>query len=67
MDKKLLDALNNLSYALEEIADILSKKDTTAKSATATALQSNDLDKKVTLIDKGVKQLLEDNKKILKK
>ena len=66
MDKKLLDALNNLSYALEEIADILSKKDKTAKSATTTALQSNDLDKKVTMIDKGVKQLLEDNKKILK-
>jgi phage-related protein len=67
MDKKLLNALNNLSYALEEISDALAKSsDKTNKSATTAALQSNDLGQKVTMIDKGVKQLIEDNKKILK-
>jgi phage-related protein len=67
MDKKLLNALNNLSYALEEISDALAKSsDKTKKSATTAALQSNNLDQKVIMIDKGVKQLIEDNKKILK-
>ena len=31
MDKKLLDSLNNLSVALESIADILKKKQTKSK------------------------------------
>lgn len=67
MDKKLLDALNNLSYALEEISDALqSKGDTKPKSPTTEALSSGKLDKKLELIDKGVKKLLSDNKKILK-
>lgn len=67
MDKKLLDALNNLSYALEEISDALRSKDNNKpKSDTTQALQGGNLDKKVELIDKGIKKLLEDNKKILK-
>jgi X-X-X-Leu-X-X-Gly heptad repeat protein len=66
MDKKLLDALNNLSYALEEITDALKTKDNKPKAATTEALQSGKLDKKIQLIDKGVKQLISDNKKILK-
>ena len=67
MDKKLLDALNNLSFALEEIAEALKNKgDGGDKSATTTALQSGKLDKQLQSIDKGVKQLQSDNKKILK-
>lgn len=66
MDKKLLDALNNLSYALEEISEALKNKDNKPKSATTEALSSGKLDKKVELIDKGVKKLLSDNQKILK-
>lgn len=68
MDKKLLDALNNLSFALEEIAESLKNKggDKGNKSATTTALQSGKLDKQLQSIDKGVKQLQSDNKRILK-
>lgn len=66
MDKKLLDALNNLSFALQEISDIMSKKGDDNKSATSTALTSANIDKKLDMIDKGVKKLAEDNKKILK-
>jgi len=39
MDKKLLDALNNLSLALSEISDALKKDDKAKKSATTQALQ----------------------------
>ena len=66
MDKKLLDSLNNLSFALEEIASALKDKSKGTESATATALKSGNLDKQLQSIDKGVKQLQSDNKKILK-
>jgi hypothetical protein len=68
MDRKLLDALNNLSFALEEIAESLNNKggDKGNKSATTTALQGGKLDEQLKSIDKGVKQLQSDNKKILK-
>ena len=66
MDKKLLDALNNLSVALESIAESLNSKETKGgKSATSEALTSGNLDKNVLEINKGVKKLLDDNKKIL--
>ena len=68
MDRKLLDALNNLSYALEEIANSLkdNKSGKGNQSATTTALQGGKLDKQLQSIDKGVKKLQSDNKKILK-
>jgi hypothetical protein len=67
MDKKLLDALNNLSFALEELVTSMddARKDKN-KSATSTALTSGKLDKKIDLINKGIKDLQSDNKKILK-
>lgn len=67
MDKKLLEALNNLSFALEELSMAMqdSSKDKN-KSATSTALTSGKIEKKIDAIDKGVKQLQTDNKKILK-
>ena len=66
MDKKLLDSLNNLSLALEQIADSLKDGKKGERSATTTALQSGKLDKQLQSIDKGVKKLQSDNKKILK-
>lgn len=67
MDKKLLDALNNLSFAFEELAKTLAKasldKD---KSPTSTALSQTKIEKKLLLIDKGVKKIQADNQKILK-
>lgn len=65
MDKKILDALNNLSVALEEVANSLKDKSQNT-SATATALTSSDLDKKIKSIDNGIKQIQADNKKIIK-
>lgn len=67
MDKKLLEALNNLSFALEAISEAM--KDSTKdknKSATAAALTGGKIEKKLELIDKGIKEIQSDNKKILK-
>lgn len=67
MDKKLLDALNNLAVALEEISEAMKKsKSDKGKSATNTALSSGKIDKKLDAITKGIDQVKSDNKKILK-
>ena len=67
MDKKLLSALENLSFALEEIAAAIEKSKTDKpKSEVGSALTAGDLDKKIELIDKGIKQLIKDNKTIIK-
>ena len=67
MDKKLLSALENLSFALEEIAAAIEKSKTDKpKSEVGGALTAGDLDKKIELIDKGIKQLMKDNKTIIK-
>lgn len=64
MDKRLLDSLNNLSVALESIADILKKKQT--KSATGAALESGDFSKDIKQISVGIKSIKADTEKILK-
>jgi len=64
MDKKLLEALNNLSVALEDIADILAKKQST--SSTGAALESGDLSKNLKEIDAGIKSIKADTQEILK-
>jgi hypothetical protein len=64
MDKKLLDSLNNLSVALESIADILKKKQT--RSATGAALESGDFSKDIKQISVGIKSIKADTEKILK-
>lgn len=64
MDKKLLDALNNLSVALEDIAEILSKKQST--SGTGAALESGDFSKNLKEIDAGIKSIKADTQEILK-
>ena len=64
MDKKLLDSLNNLSLALEDIADILAKKQST--SATGAALESGDFSKDLKQINTGIISIKKDTQEILK-
>lgn len=64
MDKKLLDALNNLSVALDNIGQAMaSKKEPT--SPTAQALKSGNFIEQINKINEGVKELKQDTKKIL--
>ena len=65
MDQKLLDALSNMSEALEQIAEALKDKKGN-KSATTEALQGGDFVKQIKEINVGVKQLQADTKKMLK-
>ena len=68
MDKKLLSALNNLSLALEQISEILERKDD-KKTDTAKALSSSDLSKKFDQLNKslkeGISKTQEENKKLI--
>jgi hypothetical protein len=66
MDKKLLDALNNLSYALEEIAEALKDSSGSNKSATTAALQSGDFSKDLQKINEGIISIRKDTQEILK-
>ena len=65
MDQKLLDALSNLSFALEEISDALKDKKG-KKSDTTTALQSGNFSKTIQEIHVGIKSIKKDTEKILK-
>jgi hypothetical protein len=64
MDKQLLQALDNLSVALEKISETLNKKD--SKSSTGKAMESGNFGGQLKEISNGVKKLLADNQKILK-
>ena len=64
MDKKLLDSLNNLSLALEDIAEILAKKQST--SSTGAALESGDFSKDLKNISVSIKSIKADTQEILK-
>ena len=67
MDKKLLDALNNLADALDFLTESMNESSKEKnKSATSTALTSNKLEAKIEALNKGVKEVQDDNKKILK-
>ena len=66
MDKKLLDALNNLGDALDQIAYALQDRGKSEKSATAEALAGGDFVKQIKEIHVGVQQLQKDTQKILK-
>lgn len=63
MDKQLLDALDNLSIALEMLSDSLNKNN--AKSGVANALQSGNFSDQLIEIDKSLKEIRIENKKIL--
>jgi hypothetical protein len=64
MDKQLLQALDNLSVALEKISETLNKKD--SKSSTGKAMESGNFGGQLKEINNGIKKLLSDNQKILK-
>ena len=64
MDKQLLQALDNLSVALEKISETLNKKD--SKSSTGKAMESGNFGGQLKEINNGIKKLLADNQKILK-
>lgn len=67
MDKQLLKALDNLSNALEMIADALEKKGGSGTAApTTTALQGGDFGKSLKEINAGIKSIKLDTKQILK-
>lgn len=68
MDKKLLNALNNLSFALEEISEILkeSKDSKEKKSATTEAMASGDLSVQLKELSEGIRLVKEDTQEILK-
>jgi len=65
MDKKLLEALGNLSIALESISDALDNRKGEAESSVGSALQSGDMGKQVLEINKGIKMIKDDTSKIL--
>jgi hypothetical protein len=65
MDRKLLDALNNVSDAIVLLSETLNNK-TESKSATANALQSSDIGEKLKSLEIGIKNLEKDTKEILK-
>jgi hypothetical protein len=66
MDQKLLDALNNITVALEQLSESLDKsKSGQSKSDVGGALQSGDFSKQLIEINEGIKSIKEDTKKIL--
>ena len=67
MDKQLLNALDNLSLALEKIAELMAKKDDgSAKSDITKALQSGNFIEEIKEINIGVKEIKKDTQEILK-
>ena len=66
MDKKLLDALNNLSDALQEIGEALKDNKKAKKSATTAALQGGDFSKELKQINLGIQSVKKDTQEILK-
>jgi hypothetical protein len=65
MDQKLLDALNNISIALEQLSESLDNSGGTKKSDVGSALQSGDFSKQLVEINEGIKSIKQDTKKIL--
>jgi len=65
MDEKLLGALNNLSDALSEIADLMSQKSSEKDSDVSKALVGGDLTEQINGINEGIKSIKSDTTKIL--
>ena len=65
MDDKLLNALNNLSDALTEIADIMSKKPSDKDSDVTKALVEGGITEQLNGINEGIKSIKDDTGKIL--
>jgi hypothetical protein len=68
MDQQLLDSFNNLSVALQNIADALQKNEAKkgpSESMVADALSKLDIAEQIKSIDEGVKQLIQSNAEII--
>ena len=65
MDKKLLEALTNLSDALEQIADALKDGKDDKKSATTEALQGGNFSEGLKQINLGIQSIKKDTQEIL--
>ena len=65
MDKKLLEALNNLSDALGEIAEALKDSKDGKKSATTEALQGGNFSEGLKQINLGIQSIKKDTQEIL--
>ena len=65
MDKKILNALNDITIGLEELANALKSKKT-ASSNTAQVLQSGNFGKQIESIKVGLSAIKKDTEKILK-
>jgi hypothetical protein len=65
MDKKLLDALNNIGDALDMLVDALKSKQE-AKSSTGAAIQGGDFGKQLESINTSIKSIKSDTQEILK-
>jgi hypothetical protein len=65
MDQKLLNALNNIGLALEELVDALNTK-SEAKTATSTAIQSGNFVEDLKSINEGIKSIKADTQTIIK-
>jgi hypothetical protein len=65
MDQKLLNALNNIGTALEELVDALNSKSEN-KTVTSSAIQSGDFSKDLKSISEGIKSIKADTQTIIK-
>jgi len=65
MDQKLLNALNNIGMALEELVDALNSK-SEAKTATGSAIQSGNFTEDLKSINEGIKSIKADTQTIIK-
>ena len=68
MDQQLLDSFNNLSVALQNLAEALQKNEQSkgsSESMIADALSKMDISEQVKSIDEGVKQLIRNNAEII--
>lgn len=65
MDQKLLNALNNIGFALEELVDAINSK-SEAKTATGSAIQSGDFGADLKSINEGIKSIKADTQTIIK-
>ena len=65
MDQKLLNALNNIGLALEELVDALNTK-SDASTATGSAIQSGNFAEDLKSINEGIKSIKADTQTIIK-
>lgn len=66
MDRKLLDALNNIGVALEMLTETLTNSKEKSKTATGQALQNSNLGDKIKELNLSIKNIQKDTKEILK-